>query len=122
MCQADTITLYCDGKEFNINKYNFKKEFDMLTDGAYYMPGMAVAKNDEIKREKEKGLWLEFKFKNKVTFAEFSFDSLLLRVRPNLDGFNVIRGNDNEYTGKTYYLRLATFTDDFYEYIRGLTQ
>lgn len=117
MLSADSIVIYSDGKEFNIKEYSFKKEFLALSEGAYYMPGMAVAEDKVIKRERLSGIWLDFRFKNKVEFAELSFDTLTLRVRPNLDGFNVIRGNEGDFSGKTYYLQLATYSDDFYEYI-----
>lgn len=119
LLSANEINLIKDGNIAHLNIVQFKEEFRVLTEGAYYMPGMAKAKDDVIKREKEKGFWLEFKFSKKTEFAEFSFDTLIIRVRPELDGFNVIRGNNGDFSGKTYYLRLATFTDDFYEYIES---
>ena len=114
---ATEVNLIKDGKAAHLDINRFREEFRALTEGAYYMPGMAIAQHNVIMKEKATGYWLEFIFKNGANFAEFSFDTLTLRVRPNLDGFNVIRGNNGEYSGKTYYLQLATDTTNFYDYI-----
>ena len=117
LLEATEISLIKDGKIAHLDINRFKEEFRLLTLGAYYMPGMAIAKHDVIVREKSAGYWLEFKYKNGASFAEFSFDMLTLRVRPDLDGFNVIRCVNGDYSGKTYYLQLATDTTNFYDYI-----
>ena len=117
LTRADTITLYKDGVKVDINTQEVLRQFKFMVELAYYMPGVGLVKDSVIQKERAKGYWLEFSYMDKVTFAEYEFTSLMIRLQPHLDGFNVVRGVDGKYEGKTYYLKLATMSTDFYEYI-----
>ena len=74
LLEASDILLTYNGKNITLSRYGFKDEFLALTEGAYYMPGMAQAKDSEIQNELQKGYWVEFRYDKRQTFAEFSFD------------------------------------------------
>lgn len=117
LTSADTITVYKNGNKVDINKEEFNRQFRFMVEHAYYMPGMGIAKDSIIQKELKKGYWVEFGYLSKKTFAEYDFTSLILRLQPDLDGFNVVRGVNGKYEGKTFYLKLATMSTDFYDYI-----
>lgn len=124
---ADKITVYNDGEKVTFLPYDnsfkeIKVEWRAMLDGAYTMPAFGVSLNNETKEEIKRGLWVEFEFKEVMTYSEMPFEKLLIKVEKNYSGFNLVRYNtDRGYEGRCFYYNLVDKNmSDFYDFLLKL--
>lgn len=85
---------------------------------SHTMPAFGVSINSETQKEIKKGVWLKLIFNQTKWVNGMNFDELLIQVEPTFSGFNVIRGNNNVYDGRCYYIDLVDNTmDNLYQCI-----
>ena len=115
---ADSFFVYNKGEKVKADRVEFLREFLKMAENCYYMPCIGVAKDDVIKKALKDGYWVEFCFDKIAEYADQSFTSLLMHIRPKFNGFNVVRGIDGVYEGKTFYLSLAIDSTEFFNHLK----
>lgn len=83
------------------------------------MPAFGVSLNDITVQAMQRGVWVEFRFSEELTINELPFSRLLVEVKPDFSGFNVVRYTaDRGYAGRCFYLDLrGSDMRDVYNYI-----
>jgi len=100
-------------------KYNLILfEFEKMLQGSYQMPALGVSIDELTKEEKKSGVWLEFKFKGVNYNGDLPFEALLVQVKEDYYGFNVIRKYEGKYDGRCFYINLNdTNMNSLYMYL-----
>ena len=124
--EVKEIGVYRDGSALKLSPEQPKFKIvidgikDMLADSRQ-MPAFGVSLDNETRKAVSEGVWVEFDFKDKLSFCEMSFERLLVQVISNYSGFNIIRFNsENGYAGRCYYFDLNKDMSDFYNIIISL--
>lgn len=124
--QANSITVYSNGETINYAKDN-KQYVDILDflkdicEGSREMPAYGVSLNEETKMEMQNGLWIELNFNKTKTHNEMPFDSLLIRVEKEYQGFNIIRGQKGMYEGRCFHIYCPQNTmENLYNYLQKI--
>jgi len=110
------FNLYKDGNFFKAN--SLIKDFNALIENSYFAPSYIISDNTQVNELKNIGFWLELKYGNKEQFKDYSFDTLLIPIKPKCDWLTLYRGNDNNFDGKCLNLNLSIKTTDFYKLIK----
>ena len=112
-------------KEFKLLKDNnylnattLLPEFIKLIENSYFAPSYIVADTVQVNKIKEGGYWLELKYESRETFKGYSFDTLLIPIKPKCDWLTLYRGNENNFNGKCLNLNLSIKTTDFYKLLK----
>lgn len=111
--ESEKISVYTDGesKTYGLNTAEFKEIlviWNEMTKGARQMPAFGVSLNGETEKAIKNGLWLEFSFAKMCECSGMSFEKLLVEVKGEYTGFNVIRFNSvYGYDGRCYYIDLV---------------
>ena len=93
-------------------------EFMSMLKGSYQMPALGVSIDDLTRKEKNNGIWLEFKFNGVNYNSDLPFDSLLVKIERDNYGFNIIRKYENKYDGRCFYISLnGNNMDNLYKYL-----
>ncbi len=114
-CQE--IVVYKNGEEINLDKNLVFPELEKLTDKSYFSPAFGVSIHEHTLEAMKKGIWIEFKYNQENTYAEMPFEKLLIELKPDYYGFNLIRFNNGKYDGRCYYLNLNVSSTKFYKFI-----
>lgn len=96
-------------KEYKKQSQEYNKildEFQNMIDGSIQMPAFGVSLDNETKQAIKSGVWIKFCFDFVGYNSEMPFDTLLIQVDGEYRGFNIIRGNNNLYEGRCFYLDL----------------
>lgn len=115
--EASAITIYVDGKVFEADVEQTNEQFFEMLKGSYYAPAFGVSIHSQTTEAMQKGYWIEFHFEKQSEFAGLPYSKLLIELKPEYYGFNVIRYNNEEYTGRCFYINLSKTSTDFYNYI-----
>lgn len=129
------IMTNCKKVEVTINNENFvydkeDKEYDEILDeinemliGSHEMPAFGVSIDKDTKEAKKIGVWVELKYDKVYSHNEMPFDSLLIQVEKNWNGFNIYRGNNGIYEGRCFYINLLDNNmDDLYNLLISFPQ
>lgn len=120
--KSESISIYKNGetKTFKNGDDEFKVLLNALnevTKNSHDMPAFGVSLNDETMHEKRNNVWIELNFNKEESFNEMPFESLLIKVQKNDQGFNLIRKYNNKYDGRCFYLNLANNMEKLYNLI-----
>ena len=77
-----------------------------MNEGGWEMPGYGVSIDRLTREEMKKGMWLRLVYDKKQTRNEMPFDSLLIRVKGEYCGYDLIREADSKYQGRVFYFNL----------------
>lgn len=77
-----------------------------MTSGARPMPAFGVSIDALTRKEKDRGLWVEFLFSEEQVCDGMPFEKLLVQVAPEYRGFNLHRYSGGGYNGRCFYLDL----------------
>lgn len=124
--EATMIEFYKDGNQIEISSSQLD-EIDSLfyesISEALSMPAFGVSIDSLTKEAMKTGLWLEFVYDETIIINEMPFDSLLIEIKEDCYGVNIIRGNDGTYNGRCFYLDLnGNNLDKLYQYLLNLTE
>ena len=114
-CQE--IVVYNNGTEIKLDKALIEPELKKLTDKSYFSPAFGVSLHDQTIEALKKGVWIEFRFNTERTYADMPFEKLLIELKPDYYGFNLIRFNNQKYEGRCFYLNLNVSSTKFYKFI-----
>lgn len=111
--QAESVKIYSDGKvfEFGADSEPFKDIITVWNDtcaNARNMPAYGVSLNSETLKAVKHGLWLEFCFGKVNICGDLPFEKLLVEVKAEWTGFNLIRyESERGYDGRCFYFNLV---------------
>lgn len=77
-----------------------------MNEGGWEMPGYGVSIDRLTREEMKKGMWLRLVYDERQTRNEMPFDSLLIRVKGEYCGYDLIREADSKYQGRVFYFNL----------------
>lgn len=77
-----------------------------MNEGGWEMPGYGVSIDRLTREEMKKGMWLRLVYDKRQTRNEMPFDSLLIRVKGEYCGYDLIREADSKYQGRVFYYNL----------------
>lgn len=117
---CDNVCVYNSGKQIDVNLNDLKQALEELTDKSYFSPAFGVSIHKQTVEAMKKDLWIEFGYNQENSFAEMPFTKLLIQLKPDMYGFNVIRYYNNEYSGRCFYLNLNQNSTKFYNFIVDL--
>lgn len=117
---CDEIVVYKNGEEIKLDKTLVEPELKQLTDKSYFSPAFGVSLHDQTTNAMQKGYWLEFRYNTQHVYADMPFSKLLIELKPDYYGFNLIRYNDGKYDGRCYYLNLNVSSTKFYKFITSI--
>ena len=125
-CEANMIEIYKDGETLQVST-NQLDEIDSLfyesISESLSMPAFGVSIDSLTKEAMKSGIWIEIFFDQTIIINEMPFDSLLIEIKENICGTNVIRGNDGVYQGRCFYLDLnGKNFNDLFQYLNLLTE
>ena len=105
------VALYADGKESFYCRGGaefsaLERAWKEMTEGALRMPAFGVSIDALTREEMKKGIWAEFVFDGVQKVGEMPFERLLVGVKPEFCGFNLIRFFEGKYAGRCFYLDL----------------
>lgn len=108
---STSIELIIDNQKSNFSKTdeNYKQilsTFETMINSSHQAPAFGVSLDNLTRKEMENGVWLEFNFDSTCLNSEMPFDSLLINVQSDFNGFNIIRKYQNKYDGRCFYLNL----------------
>lgn len=109
---AGRIIVIADGKEHCFEKDDVAfqaiiKAWDEMTATAIRMPAFGVSIDELTRREMKQGLWTEFRYEKETSCAGMAFDRLLVCVKEEFRGFNVVRHVQEKYQGRCFYVDLS---------------
>lgn len=82
-----------------------KSMLETLLD-SHEMPAFGVSLDKETRKARAEGLWIEFVFDSEKSYNEMPFESLLIEIKKDYSGFNVIRKYNGKYEGRCFYFDL----------------
>ncbi|MBE5736740.1 MAG: hypothetical protein E7356_05275 [Clostridiales bacterium] len=107
LMSADTVELIENGNRCKIETDTFNNAINQTLEGAHAMPALGVALHEETIAAMQEGFWIELIYDKEYMYNEMPFDKLLIQVRAEDSGFNIIRHYNNKYDGRCYYVSLA---------------
>lgn len=116
-----------DGEDFVFEKGNDKFEIvlssllDVLAD-SHEMPAYCVSLDEETRKAKNEGVWIEFVFNENCKHDGMDFESLLVKVEKENFAMNLIRKHDGKFEGRCFHLSLSGSTTPFFETVCGLSE
>lgn len=109
---AGRIIVIADGREHCFEKddvafHAIIKAWNEMTATAIRMPAFGVSIDELTRREMKQGLWTEFRYEKETSCAGMAFDRLLVCVKEEFRGFNVVRHLQEKYQGRCFYVDLS---------------
>jgi len=118
---VDNITTVVDNGSDNYTQ--IFDELDKMLNNAHEMPAFGVSLDNEVNEALKTGVWLKLIYSDTITYNEMTFDTLLIEVQKNWNGFNIHRGNNGIFEGRCYYISLTdTNMDNLYELLQDINE
>jgi len=111
--QFNTLTII--HKDKRVDALSLKNDFAKLIESSYFAPSLIIASNELIENIIQKDFWLELKFETRLNFKNFTFEKLLIPIKPKCNWLTLYRINENNVEQKCLNLNLSTKTTDFYK-------
>lgn len=118
--EVNMIEFYYNGQQIEISsdqQEKFEELFCNALEGAQQMPAFGVSLHDLTMQNMKEGLWIKFVYNKTIVKSEMPFDSILINITKDCHGINLIRGNDEIFEGRCYYLNLKGTLDDVYDFL-----
>lgn len=123
---SNKVIVSKEGSDYVFEKGNDKYEYiikslQKLTENSHEMPAYGVSLDEETRKERQNGLWIELVFDSPCKHEGMDFDSLLIEVKPEYHGFNLIRKVNGKYEGRCFFISLDKSTNQFYKEMSELS-
>ena len=82
------------------------QSFYEMNKGGYEMPGYGVSLDKAVREQLKEGLWLRLVYDERQVRNEMPFDSLLVHIKDDHCGYELIREYDGKYQGRVFYYSL----------------
>lgn len=112
-CETEKINIYDEGSKttYLAGEKPFEEiilSWNVLLQGSHEMPAFGVSLNEMTVKAMKSGLWVEFDFGKQTEYNEMPFEKLLVEVKENSYGFNIIRYTKQYgYDGRCFYIDLV---------------
>ncbi len=113
---SSKVQIFIDGQVYEPDS-NFHEQLADMLQGSYTAPAFGVCMDDQVKEERQQGVWLEFDVAGEHEHNDLPYTRLLINIQPDFYGYNVLRYYDGKYDGRCIYLNLSHNSTSFYEYI-----
>lgn len=120
MLDAPQKIVYKNGEQITVGTQQVLEILNNTLDKSYFSPAFAVTRPQDLEKMFKKGFWIEFCFNQTKTFADMPFEKLIINIKPDLWGINVMRFNEGNYSGRCFYLNLANTTNQLYKFLNSL--
>lgn len=119
---ASKMVVSIDGHDEVFEKGNDKFEkivlaLEKVVVDSHEMPSYGVSLDEETRKEKTNGIWIELVFDGPCKHEGMDFESLLFKVQENGYAISFIRKFNGKYEGRCFHLSLASSVKPFYENI-----
>lgn len=114
---------YNNGNEIIVSQSDLEKIDDIFKRALVSsrpMPALGVSLHDETMQDVQKGIWIRFSFGETLEIDGLSFDQLLIKIKQDMYGFNIIRGNNGKYDGRCFYIDIKNNLDELYNFLKTL--
>ena len=113
--KAEKIVVYAEGeaRAYLAQDAAFAalmQAWEETVSAAVRMPAFGVSIDALTRKGRESGLWMEFCFGAELLCGAMPFESLLLEVKRDWHGFNIVRGQGGRYEGRCFYVDLRQTT------------
>lgn len=125
--EAKSITIMKNDEKYCYIKGDDKFEEIMssllaVTKDSHDMPAYGVSLDSDTKKAIQSGTWVELQFDTTKIFNEMPFDSLLIEVKEDYQGINIIRKNNKTYDGRCFYLNLKSNMKKLSDSIKNISK
>lgn len=113
LCNPEKVIIIQDNQYYEVDDEQFKQYQEILQNllkNSHDMPAFGVSLDQETKKAMQSGAWLQLTYPTAQEVNGLPFDTLLIELRPNDSGFNIIRGNNAIYDGRCFYIDLVDTT------------
>lgn len=112
---VESFEVFSNGEKIKIDSnqfgfYNILINLKDLFSASRLMPAFGVSMHNEILYAIKQGEWFQINFNKQLTKNDLPFNSLLFEF-DEVQGFNLIRKFNNEYSGRCLYLDLDNMVD-----------
>lgn len=121
---AQSVNVYNEGEHsvYTVGEDKFNEicaSWNAMLDGAHIMPAFGVSLHAQTVKELKRGVWAEFVFGQEYWSNGMPYEKLLVSVKPDWCGFNIIRYTaERGYDGRCFYYDLVGKNmSDFYNTI-----
>ena len=110
--QASSINVTIKNKTTTLARGDEKFELvlsalENMTAGSRQMPAFGVSLDEETRKAMQDGTWIELVYDDTMEVSGMKFESLLIEVKENYSGINIIRKVNGKYEGRCFYLDLS---------------
>lgn len=110
--QAEKVRILHDWEEILYPKGDTRfsrilKAWNELLQNARQMPAFGVSSDKLTREEMKEGIWVEFIFEAEQESGGMPFETLLICVKGEFRGFNIVRRTQGKYQGRCYYVDLG---------------
>ena len=114
--KVDSVDVIINGERNSCDLAIKNVILDMMK-GSHEMPAFGVSLHNETLSAMNDGVWVELKYNKTYTHNDMPFDALLISVKPEDSGFNIIRNQNGRYEGRCFYISLESNMQSLYEYL-----
>lgn len=124
---ANKMIVSFSGKDQVFERGNDKFEkvilaLEKIVIDSHEMPAYGVSLDEETRKEKVNGIWIELLFDSPCKHDGMDFESLLLKVEKENYAFNLIRKYNGKYEGRCFHLSLSSSTKSLFETLESLSK
>lgn len=124
---ANKMIVSFSGTDYVFEKGNDKFEkvilaIEKIVVDSHEMPAFCVSIDEETRKEKTKGIWIELLFDSPCKHDGMDFESLLFKVEENNYAISLIRKYNGKYEGRCFHLSLASSTKQLYDAVESLSK
>lgn len=123
LSEANMVKAYQNGQEISMEAEQhsqFLAYFNAAISDCREAPAFCVSLHDNTMKEFETGIWIKFIFSETQVAQGMPFDSLLMHIEKDSSGVNLMRGNQDVYNGRCFYLDLQHNFNELYDYLLSL--
>lgn len=123
LSEANMVKAYQNGQEISMEAEQhsqFLAYFNAAISDCRESPAFCVSLHDNTMKEFETGIWIKFIFNETQVAQGMPFDSLLMHIEKDSSGVNLLRGNQDVYNGRCFYLDLQHNFNELYDYLFSL--
>ena len=113
----DNAQILIDGKDIQFDNQELRLQLSNMLIDCKPMPALGVSLHNETIEAINNGIWIMLIYNTKQMVDDMCFDELLIKVEKDFSGFNIIRGNNNVYDGRCYYVNLNKTMLSLYDWI-----
>lgn len=116
-----------DGVDFSFEKGSDKYEVVMTAinqtiKDSHEMPAYCVSLDEETRKERKTGVWVELIYDSHSKHEGMDFESLLFKVEEDDYAISFIRKYNGKYEGRCFHLSLAGSTKALFDAVMALSE